>query len=128
MMTTTTPLTSGQAELLNDLARNNEALRRALLDLTKRVDEHLTNLDARQHLAGFGSDVLGQPGREVQHGATVRATLITAAFRAGVAEPVILEALGYDVEGTTTRHRRARYFQPGYTLEIPDDEPAEVDA
>lgn len=119
-MTTTEPLSEGQAAILNDLANANDRLVRALDELGRRVEKASREIASGTTIEGFENDVLGQPGREIQHAHSTRSALIRAAYLAGVAEPVILHAMGYDV-AEHSRVRNRRILSAGFTLEIGDE-------
>lgn len=118
---TTTPttrtftITENQTGILNNLASANDSLSGALTHLAARVKEQQERVSAGHSLVGFGSDLLGQPNREVQHYGSVREALIQAAVTSGIDVRVVSHALGYDVE---SRYRRARYFTVGQTVTV----------
>lgn len=116
-MTTTAPLTEGQAAILNDLANANDRLVRSLDDLGRRVEKASREISSGTTMEGFENDVLGQPAREIQHAHSTRSALTRAAYLAGVHEAVILHAMGYDV-AEHSRIRNRRVLSAGFTLEI----------
>lgn len=72
----TTTLQALQAHALNHLADTCANLVKAANDLTQRTADIAERASKGHHLTGFGHDVLGQPGREVQHYASMREALI----------------------------------------------------
>lgn len=90
--TTARPLTTAQADALNKLAETCANLVKAAKDLAKRSAEIAEHAEKGYHLPGFESDVLGQPGREVQHHASVRSALIYA-LPAGTPKAAIRKAM-----------------------------------
>lgn len=85
-------LTDAQAAHLNRLSNASHHLRSSLADLGKRTAELLDRAEQGLHMVGFDSDLLGQPGREAQHYASVRAALLQVGGL-GIDDDLLLRAI-----------------------------------
>lgn len=117
-MTTTTPLTTGQASLLSNLSTACVNLRHAAKDLQQRAANIHERAAAGHHLDGFDSDIIGQAGREVQHHASTRAALILAVRAAGIEDGAAIVAL--TSEGQF--RGQGRFFREGETFPVTPEE------
>jgi hypothetical protein len=88
---TTTKITAQQAALLNKLNQASSQLAEAANDLVQRAHDVAEKTANGHHLTGFDSDILGQCGREVQHYASVRSTILAMAL--GCPEEALMKAL-----------------------------------
>ena len=113
---TATNLTARQAHHLNRLASTCASLYRAAQDLNRRTTEIAERVAAGQHLEGFGHDVLGQCGREVQHYASMREALIPT--MGGCPQTAIVKAL------TNTSEHNGLWFMEGDEYATTDQDEA----
>lgn len=98
-------INDSQASHLNAISAASTSLRKAARDLQQRATEIVERADAGHMMTGFDSDILGQPGREVQHYVSVRDALVRVHME--IPEELIVRAMTASGRYSMPYHFRA---------------------